>query len=389
MVGSYNVYFQQVAGPQGVCEPRPGALHSPMSESTFFKGLVDGMRCGILSIDRSGRLVVVNDLAAQILDLDGVPAPGADLDAALSEHPRLIQVLRDCFDARNLPNREELLLGRDARGGKSIGYTVSLIANDDGEPAGAAMFFKDLTLIERQEEQDRLQDRLAALGHMAACMAHEIRNPLTSIEVTCSLLRRRLPAEGGARELLDKITAEVRRLNGTITSGLEFVRPVSLSHRLGRILDVLDESIRVVSNRTGGVATVTTRCPDDVPEFLMDHEQLRQVFENLLINAVQAAGAGGRIDVEVRVSDVPDQSGDLEPWVHVAISDSGAGIPEGDEEKIFYPFFTTKKAGSGVGLSMVKKIVGSHRGVIEVANAASGGAVFTVRIPMLAGQPED
>jgi signal transduction histidine kinase len=296
-----------------------------------------------------------------------------------------------------LPNRAEIDLKSRSESGKTIGFTLSLVPGNDGAPAGAALFFKDLTHVEHKEEQERLKDRLAALGQMAANLAHEIRNPLASIEVSSSLLKRRLPVDAGERELLDKIIAEVRRLNRTITSSLEFVKPVSLSLAPAHLDGVLDDALTVAVGRRGkpGLRVRRTACPD-CPAFLMDRGQLRQVFENLLLNAMEAMGEEGTLGIEVSMASAPaavttpyrpagtPETSSFESYAVVRVSDTGPGIPGEHLDKLFYPFFTTKKHGSGVGLSMAKKIVDSHRGVIDVASRLGEGTTFTVRLPMVA-----
>lgn len=358
------------------------------------------MRCGIVAIDREGRLVMINDLGLQILETDRAPAPGLPIREALRDQPQLAQVLAESFVMTSLPNRAELDLDLGDGDRKTIGFTLSMIPGDDGEPIGAAVFFKDLTRIEHREVQERLKDRLAALGQMAASLAHEIRNPLASIEVSCSLLKRRLDAvDDDGRELLKKITNEVQRLNRTITSSLEFVRPVSLNLGIADVASVLTEAATVASERCRRPQIeLITRFQDCLPAFLMDRAQLRQVFENLVLNGLEAMGQTGKLVVEVAM--VPAPSGasipylpaegrDNDPWQKfehfavIRVFDSGPGIPEEKRDHIFYPFFTTKKQGSGVGLSMVKKIVDSHRGLIDVDRSPLGGAMFTVRLPMV------
>ncbi len=354
----------------------------------FLRGLLSGIRCGVVAIDGDGALVLINRHGCEILGFDRSPPEGTPFESALADHPNLVRVLREAADLSTLPNRAELDLGPQRREGTRIGFTMSHVHGDDGEVAGAAVFFKDLTRIERSEELKRLKDRLAALGGMAARLAHEVRNPLASIEVTCGLLRRRLAADPDGKRLLDKITDEVRRLDSTVTSSLEFVKPVASDLHPGELMPVLDESIRVAEGRRASVSIlIARRC--QLPPFRMDPDQLRQVFENLLINATEAAGDTGRVEVEIERVPAPASASDQDAWgefeelVVVRISDNGPGIPEEVCERIFHPFFTTKSQGSGVGLSTVKKIVDSHGGLIDVDRSPLGGARFTVRLPMI------
>ncbi len=364
----------------------------------FYRRLIEGMRCGILVIERGGGVVMVNEHARAILELHELPPSGAAIEDALVDHPQLATVLRESFSMSLLPNRAEIDLKSRSDSGKTIGFTLSLVPGNDGVPAGAALFFKDLTHVEHKEEQERLKDRLAALGQMAANLAHEIRNPLASIEVSSSLLKRRLPVEAAERELLDKIIAEVRRLNRTITSSLEFVRPLSLSLAPASLDGVLDDALVVALGRRGkpGLHVHRTTFPGG-PSFLMDRGQLRQVFENLFLNAMEAMGEEGTLTIAVstarapaapstpyRPAGVPAAWTAFESYAVIRVSDSGPGIPQEHLDKLFYPFFTTKKQGSGVGLSMAKKIVDSHRGVIDVASEIGEGTTFTVRLPMVA-----
>ena len=380
--------------------PAAGAANenSAAAGPDFYRRLIEGMRCGILVIDRTGAVVTINEHARAILELHELPARGASVQHALAVHPQLAEILRESFSMSLLPNRAEIELKSRSANGKTIGFTLSLVPGDAGTPIGAALFFKDLTHVEHKEEQERLKDRLAALGQMAANLAHEIRNPLAAIEVSCSLLKRRLPGESGERELLDKIIAEVRRLNRTITSSLEFVRPLSPTLAPACLEDVLDEALTVAVGRRGkpGFSVRRVACPE-IGAFAMDAGQVRQVFENLFLNAMEAMGEQGVLGIEVTTIPAPvapstpyrpvgkaDVRLRFDAYAVIRVSDTGPGIPQENLDKLFYPFFTTKPNGSGVGLSMAKKIVDSHRGVIDVATEPGAGTVFTVRLPMVA-----
>jgi signal transduction histidine kinase len=378
--------------------------NAELDELRFLKGLIDGMRCGILTIDDQYRLRLINGPARQILELNEPPESGTPLAEGLAGHPRLAQVLRESFDMSSLPNRAEIALGDGGTGGKTIGFTISLVRDTVGAPCGAAMFFKDLTQIEQQEEQHRLKDRLAALGEMAASTAHEIRNPLASIEVTCTLLKRRLGSDPSGQDLLAKIVDEVRRLDASVNSSLEFVRPVSLELVPTRILPLLEEAISIAEDRRGKPGIVVKRrFREEISPFLMDRARLRDVFVNLILNAMEAVGDEGTVTVradalktrqEASVPYRPAGDGTVDPWqgveqfVVVRVSDTGAGVAEEERDRIFYPFFTTKERGSGVGLATAKKIVGSHRGLIDVESTAGSGAEFSVRLPMVTQEAE-
>jgi len=398
VVSGNEACHQRVAAPE---ENRP--WHG--EEEQFLRGLINGMRCGILAIDRNGRLVMLNEIGVRILGLTESPAPGTPIGQALGSQPRLVQLLRDSFNMASLPNRAELDLSPGQSDCRTIGFTLSMVSGGANEPDGAAIFFKDLTQIEHKEEQERLKDRLAALGQMAASLAHEIRNPLAAIEVTCTLLRRRLEPNDEGGKMLEKITAEVRRLNKTITSSLEFVRPVSLNLSPARLTPLLEEAISVAVERRGGPGIgIVSRFDDALPTMLMDAVQLRQVFENLILNAIEAVGTVGTVTVETMMTAAPTASSvpylrvkgrANDPWQHfdhfavVRVTDTGPGIDDKNRDRIFYPFYTTKKQGSGVGLSTAKKIVNSHRGTIDLERAPEGGAVFTVRLPVAPSPAED
>jgi two-component system nitrogen regulation sensor histidine kinase GlnL len=378
---------------------------APAWESAaFHRGLINGMRCGIVTIDRQGNLVMLNDHARHILDLGEAPEPGQPVDEALRDYPQLVQILKESFTTSSLPNRAEIELPLGNEKGKTIGFTLSLVPNERGVPVGSAIFFKDLTHVEHREEQERLKNRLAALGQMAANLAHEIRNPLASIKISCQLLERRLGPQSASRDLLDKIIAEVRRLNGTITSSLEFVRPLEPSFAPSNVESILDDAVRVAIGRRGkpGIRIVRRREDRTIPVFLMDRAQLRQVFENLLLNAMEAMGDEGELLVETFTTPAPacaftpyrPKGQPTKPWqnveryVGIRIRDTGPGIPEDLLDKLFHPFFTTKTQGSGVGLSIAKKVVDSHWGLIDVRSRPGEGAEFTVRLPMVESTQE-
>jgi signal transduction histidine kinase len=270
-----------------------------------------------------------------------------------------------------------------------IGYTLSLVRDDHGEPVGAALFFKDLTHVEQIEERERLRDRLAAVGEMAAVMAHEIKNPLAGIEVLAGLLRRKVPDNAEAQGLVNDIINEAKMANAIVQEVLAFVRPVRLQVDRTSLVDAVNSAVSMADGKaTRGSIFVDVALPKNLPSLGADQHQLTQVFANLLINAYEALEGRGRIDISARLASsssdgalMPDGHVPV-PTVVVDVADDGPGMPADIAEKIFNPFFTTKAQGSGLGLAIVRKIVDAHDGRIDMTTADGRGTKFRVTLPV-------
>ena len=354
----------------------PGQGSAP--SDSFFRRVVEGMRCAIITVDAAGRVLTVNHLAREILELPLDEPAGRPVEEFFAAHPRLAAVLRDSLEMTFLPNRAEMEIRSREEDGRTIGFTISPIPGEHG-PEGVALFFKDLTQVERQEEQDRLRDRLAALGQMAASLAHEIRNPLSSIEVTSDLLLRRLGDGNGVQVLVEKIAGDVRRLNRIVTHGLEFARALTLERSLQPLPPLLEAALEDARGRFPGGAVEIERCyQPTLPEAEVDGHLLRQALGNVIANALEALGDRGRLKLAARAVERP---GHAPVAVDLLIQDDGPGIPAEVREKIFHPFVTTKKGGSGIGLAMARKIVECHHGLIDVCSAPGEGTAFRIRIP--------
>mgnify|MGYP001566209586 CR=1 FL=1 len=348
-------------------------------DNRFFRDLVASLRNGVMAITRDGSAAVVNDEAYRILGI--APSPdhaGGHFAEILRDHPDLIRLFAGAFDAGHLPNRAELRLEPS---GRVIGYTLSLVRDDRGRVHGAALIFADLTLLEQAEERDRLRDRLAALGEMAAMIAHEVKNPLAGIEVMAGLLRRQITDRPEAHAMLGDIINEAKMANAIVLEVLEFVRPLRLEVDRTSIARVVDDAILLAERKVERRATaLDVTLPADLPAIDGDRHQLVQVVTNLLLNALEALGDRGTIRVRADVHDVDD--GGLPRSVALVVADDGPGIPAEIRDRIFNPFFTTKPKGSGLGLAIVRKIVDAHGGRIDVASAPGHGTPFTVTLPV-------
>jgi signal transduction histidine kinase len=366
---------------------RPEAVRiEDVQGDRFFRNLVFTLRTGVLAITRDGRIAAMNDLAYRVLGLQSRPSDlGRHFSEVLIDVPEVSRVLQTAFDTDDLPNRAEMRLRKT---GRAMGYSLSHICDDSGRMVGATLFFKDLTRVEQIEERERLRDRLATLGEMAAAIAHEVKNPLASIEVMAGVLKRLLSDREEALETLNDIIKEAKMANSIVVEVLEFVRPIQLQVERASVDEVIKDSITLAEGKMRrGAVTIDTDLDADVPELLADPHQLRQLFSNLLANAFEALGGEGH--VEIRVSLIPGEDepvGTVEPQpprVVVEVRDNGPGIAADDLERIFSPFFTTKPQGTGLGLAIVRKVVDAHEGHIDAVSAPGRGATFRVTLPVV------
>jgi signal transduction histidine kinase len=357
------------------------------SSAAFFRYLVANMRNGVLAFDRGGHLVMLNDEARRIFHLPTDADPvGHHYADVLHDHADMVRVLDGSFELAALPNRAELRLSSTDT---VIGYTLSLVCDQTGSPIGAALFFKDLTHVEQMEERERLRDRLAAVGEMAAVVAHEIKNPLAGIEVLAGLLRRQAPGSPGVQSLVGDIINEAKMANAIVQEVLEFVRPMRLQVDRTSVEEALTSAITMADSKVARrEIEVAVNLPSDLPFIGADRHQLTQVFANLLINAYEAQSGRGRVDIRAHLTDqaqdgaLPGSAHDGIPTLVVDVSDRGPGIAPEVAEKIFSPFFTTKPQGSGLGLAVVRKIVDAHGGRIDLQSTLGQGTRFRVTLPV-------
>jgi PAS domain S-box-containing protein len=352
----------------------------------FFRHLVFNLRTGVLAITRDGRIAAMNDIAYRVLGLSARPGDiGRPFAEVLQDCPEVARILQQGFDSDDLPNRAEMRLRKT---GRAMGYSLSPILDEEGTKIGATLFFKDLTRVEQLEERERLRDRLAALGEMAAAIAHEVKNPLASIEVAAGVLKRQLSDQSEALETLDDIIKEAKMANAIVVEVLEFVRPIQLQVERVAVDEALKDAITLAEGKQArGAVSIDLDLSPDVPELLADSHQLRQLFSNLIANAFEALGGEGHVSIRAALlpgDDEPTISIDPPvPQIVVEVRDTGPGIAGDDLERIFSPFFTTKPQGTGLGLAIVRKVVDAHDGHIDAISAPGRGATFRVTLPVV------
>ena len=348
-------------------------------EGHFYKYMVAGMRNGVLAITREGTLLLINDIACEVLGLrDGQRQLGRPIAEAFEHHPEILFVLADVFERDHLQNRAEMRLKPS---GKVIGYTLSHITDDRGQLVGASMFFKDLTRVEQLNERERLRDRLVAIGELAAVFAHEVKNPLAGIEVMAGHLRRKVGDAPELQSMLTDIIGEAKMANAIVQEVLDFVRPIRLQVEPTQLCDAAQAAVQHADakGRRGSIE-VETRVPPTLPQIRADKHQLTQVLTNLIVNAYEALDGKGRVCVTASETRLQGVGGGRDA-ILVEVADDGPGIPADVREKVFDIFFTTKPQGSGLGLAIVKRIVDAHDGRLDLQTSSEGTRV-RVTLPL-------
>ncbi len=341
----------------------------------YLAHLLESVPSGVVAVDPGGRITTLNRAAKEMTGLE----PGVVGRAFAEVFP---------FEGPEPPSLEDLeraprqvVAVRRPDGERAVlGLRVSPFRGDGGEVLGRVVVFQDVTRLRRLEEQEARNRRLVAMGQMAAGIAHEIRNPLGSLELFASHLAEELrgtPHEEMAGHVL-KGLQNLSRITGNL---LLFARQVEPRCRPVDLREVVAEALLYARSAVRAKGVVLEEVLGVTP-VAADPDLVRQALLNVLLNAVQAVDTGGRIRVTCR----PDPHEDP-PVARVSVSDDGPGVPEEERERIFDPFYTTRARGVGLGLAIVQRIVSSHGGWVSVDDADLGGARFTLALPLGPGEP--
>ena len=335
------------------------------------------MSGGVLVLDLEGRITLFNQAAEEITGRSQEEVLGRRYEDVMGEDAGGKKSALYTLDSGiGLQTREKELKRADGRT-IPLGFSSSLVRDHNGEILGALEAFNDLTEVKRLEAQVQRMHTLAALGEMAATVAHEIRNPLGGIASFANLLERDLDCGDPNGRLVSKITEGVARLNRIVSSLLSYTRPLNLNTRKADIREVVEEAAAFFeADPEGGSGEVVVERSYPETSLLaeLDSEQVHQVVLNLLLNAAQAMPEGGVIHLEVLRA-----AGAAE--TQIRIRDEGPGIDAEIRKKLFTPFFTTKEDGTGLGLVTSKKIVEAHGGRITLESNPGKGSCFTIALP--------
>ena len=342
----------------------------------FNQYVIDSMLSGLVTADMNGRILTFNRAAASITGLPAGQAIGRDITELLQLPAHFRGRLQTLGTTRS-QRADHQYRSPDGRL-LEIGLTVTTLSLPDGR-SGYLFTFQDVTDVRRLERGARIQQRLAAVGEMAAGIAHEIRNPLASMSGSIQVLREELPLTEEQAQLMDIVLRESERLNDTIKSFLAYARPQRVTLTRLDIRRVVQDTATLLRNsadvREDHVVAVDL--PPESLWFDADENQVRQILWNLATNGLRAMPSGGRLLMSAKVQ---QESGVDE--LTITISDEGRGIPPSELDQLFQPFRSTFDKGTGLGLAIVHRIVTDYNGTIQVSSTVGNGTTVRVRLPM-------
>ena len=347
------------------------ARRSLQDTSAFANEVVSHLPVGLIATDRRGRVTFFNSAAEQI----------TGLHRGLIQHQKPDELLPEglCGVQEQL-DRGEIVTEREMECSfapdKTIPLSISAvsIANESGEFLGQVLIMRDLSEVRRLQDEVRRQEKLAAMGGLAAGVAHEVRNPLSSIKALATFFAGQFEDGSESHEAAKVMVQEVDRLNRVITELLEFSRPTDLKRQASDVGQLIYRSIQLVQQDAANKRIeIKMSITDDICSAWIDPDRLTQCLLNLYLNAIQAMEDGGTLTVTCK----PGETGNF----IIVVSDTGSGIPGDHLDKVFDPYYTTKSKGTGLGLAIVQKIVEAHGGSTTVRSASDEGTTFSINIP--------
>jgi two-component system sensor histidine kinase HydH len=339
----------------------------------FSDTVVENMPIGLIALDDRQRIAAFNHTAESLMQLSFKDVTGKAADQIL---PPEICAEINCPQIRDQVIEKEIdcTVGNGLIVPLEIG--ASLLADDSGTHLGYVILFKDLTEVRALHQEIERSRRLASVGRLAAGVAHEIRNPLSSIKGFATYFKQRYQDVPEDQQTANIMIQEVDRLNRVVSQLLEFARPVSISAQPTSVKDLVANSLKLIQQQARDrQITINTSNSSKIDAVKIDPDRINQVLLNLNLNAIEAMEPGGKLQIDIFDSDENSE-------LIIRIKDTGRGIAKEDLPKIFDPYFTTKSSGTGLGLAIAHNIIEAMGGTIEVKSEPGKGTAFTLRLPV-------
>jgi two-component system sensor histidine kinase HydH len=331
--------------------------------------LLANIPIGLIATDIKGKISAINQAACDLLGISvsgalGVSAESVIPAPCMKVMGTALTVDRLLSEEVNCPVSDKVI---------TLEVLAAPLTSHEGEKLGYVILFRDLTELKQLRAEMARSQRLVAIGSLAAGIAHEIRNPLSSIKGFATYFRSRCEGHPEEVKTADTMIGEVDRLNGVISQLLDFAKPTDIHPRPVSLASLTQGVLDVIKAQISGHIKIRLDLDDKMPDVLLDPDKFHQMLLNLLLNALEAMPGGGILTIKAVLKD--------NNTLTVEISDTGSGIPEEDMEKIFDPYYTTKSTGTGLGLAIVQKIVEAHGGTIRADSSPGRGTAMTIMLP--------
>lgn len=338
----------------------------------FSDRVVENMPIGLLTIDADGRIASFNQTAESLLRPSSDGLIGKKATDALP--PQIWRTDDESASGKRVIGREVECPLQDGKV-VPLDVSVSRLEGDDGSFWGHIILFRDLTEVQNLKREIETSRRLASLGRLAAGIAHEIRNPLSSIKGFATYFKERYRDNPEDKKTAEIMVQEVDRLNRVISQLLEFARPMNVEKKSTSLQSLIQHSLKMIEHQSmAKQIRISTSLAPDIEEISLDPDRINQVLLNLYLNAIEAMEKGGTLSVDL--SRAGDSKG-----IRISVSDTGVGISKENLVHIFDPYFTTRPSGTGLGLAIVHKIIESHQGEVQVESEEGKGATVTILLP--------
>ena len=351
------------------------ALHQSSQESEqrrrYIEVILQNVSAGVISLDESGKITTINRFAEKLLNIDKSDFINRRFqDTLIDDYASIIHTFIDKLKVSKKPYIEEHLRISILKHTYSLLINITRMEDDEGTPLGYVLVFDDLTKIEKMQ-------RMAAWREVARRIAHEIKNPLTPIQLSAQRLRRRYPnileeKESIFDQCTNTIINQVDELKRLVSEFSQFARMPKINKSPGNLKSLADETLFLYREAH---KHIEFKCVEkkSIPVFMFDGEQIKRCLINLLDNAVAALAEGGTIEIELESNDES---------AFIRVKDNGPGTSAEDKARLFEPYFSTKKSGTGLGLAIVSTIIADHNGYIRITDNIPHGAVFTIELPL-------
>jgi two-component system sensor histidine kinase PilS (NtrC family) len=341
----------------------------------LFRSIIESVYTGVMTIDSRNIIKTFNHAAEEITGFSRANLQNRGMDDVF---PEILPFLAEKTIDEKISNRIETVIKGEKGNKISLGLSVSPLKGKNENQIGKILIFQDITQIKQMEKTIEKSKNMALIGEMAAGLAHEVRNPLAAITGSIELLKQGLELEGTNKRLMEIILRGKDQLEGFIRDFFLLARPVPLLRELVDFNDVVEEVLENINvNKESKDKVKIVKVLSDTAKAFANKEQVRQIINNLVLNAVQSMEEGGVLSIETKQAELDDKK----KYAEIKVSDTGCGIKENDLNKIFEPFFTNKEKGIGLGLPIVNHIIDGYNGKIKIESAVDKGTICYVWLP--------